>query len=97
MNFETLTSLPSCVYTMLRLMHLHLDPTIVDPLCSDPTNGIYSSPLCFLCSLDTDLMVQLLSTTDLTEFFIPPPELLTSSDLEEFVSVQRFWPLNFFL
>jgi hypothetical protein len=28
---------------------------------------------------------------------VPPPELLTPSDLEEFVDIQRFRPLNFLL
>jgi hypothetical protein len=73
----------------------------VDPLRSDPMAGICSPPLPLSSSfgcLDVDLMVQISSNTvDLMVVVAPPPELLISSDLEEFVSVQRFWPLNFLL
>jgi hypothetical protein len=78
------------VCTVLRLVHLHLDPMIVDPLRSDPMDGICSSPLRFLCSLDVDLTVQDPSTTNQMVVVAPPPELLISSNLEYFVSLQRF-------
>jgi hypothetical protein len=41
----------------LSFVHLFLDPTIVDPRHSDPMAQICTSPLCFLWSLDVDLMV----------------------------------------
>jgi hypothetical protein len=34
------------------------DQVTIGPLCFDSTDGICSSPMCFLCSLDIDLMVQ---------------------------------------
>jgi hypothetical protein len=37
------------------------------------------------------------STTDLKAVVAPPPELLTSSALEDFVSVQMLQPLTFLL
>jgi hypothetical protein len=39
----------------LTFMHLFLDPTTVDPRCSDPMDQICTSPLCFLWSLGIDL------------------------------------------
>jgi hypothetical protein len=39
----------------------------------------------------------LLPTIDLTAIVTPPPELVTSFTLEDFVSVQRLRPLTFLL
>jgi hypothetical protein len=39
----------------LTFVHLFLDPTTVDPRCSDPMDQICTSPLRFLWSLGVDL------------------------------------------
>jgi hypothetical protein len=46
-----------CSSKGLTFVHLFLDPTNVDPRCSDPTDQICTSPLCFLWSLGIDLTV----------------------------------------
>jgi hypothetical protein len=46
-----------CSSKGLTFVHLFMDPTTVDPRCSDPMDQICTSPLCFLWSLDIDLMV----------------------------------------
>jgi hypothetical protein len=57
-DFETLTSLLSYAHPkVLTFVHLFLDPTTLDPRCSDPIDQICTSPLRFLWSLGTDLMV----------------------------------------
>ena len=66
----------------LTFMHLFLDPTIVDPRCSNLMNRICTYPLHFLWSLGVDLTVTV----------VLPPEIFDLSDLEYFLSVQRSWP-----
>jgi hypothetical protein len=48
------TSALLCVHKALKLMHFFPDPTMVDPLCSDPMDEIFSLLLCYTFSLGTD-------------------------------------------
>jgi hypothetical protein len=70
-------------------VHLPSDPTVVGPLCLDLMDGICSSPLCFLRSLDVDLTVQDPLHNRSKGCCSPPPELLTSSTLEEFCQCSK--------
>jgi hypothetical protein len=97
-DFGTFTS-PLLLCTQgLILVCLPPNPMVVGPSHSNLMDGIHSSPLRFLCSTgrrsnDPGSFF----TTDLTDFVAPPPNLLTSSSLEDFFSVQRLWPLTFLL
>jgi hypothetical protein len=77
----------------VKARSLYLDHMTVDPLCSDPTTGIYFF-LSALLGVWTWIQWSIfLPTVDLMDYVTPPPELSITSDLEGFVSVQRLRPL----